>query len=259
MEAKTMSGNNKKVKFLGCGCIFIFIIWISMVTVVVAEETTENPEAFMDLFEEDDAKAAISVADPIAPWNRAMFVFNDKCYFWVLKPVASGYKAVMPKPARKGVNNFFYNLTTPIRFTNCILQGKGNSATAEFFRFLLNTTVGVLGFGNPAGKYPSLNPDAEDLGQTFGRYGVGNGIYIVWPLLGPSTLRDSVGLFGDRFLNPTSYVDPSIAATGIEAYKIINNVSLKIGDYEALKEVAVEPYIAFRAAYVQYRQDKVEK
>ena len=257
MEAKMMTDAGRPRP--SCVCVFFFILWLGVAVTAAAEDAVENPEELMDLFEEEGTQETLHVADPIAPWNRAMFVFNDKCYFWVLKPVASGYKRVMPKPVREGVGNFFHNLAMPIRLVNCILQGKGQSATAEFFRFLMNTTVGILGFGDPAAKYPGLNPDTEDLGQTFGRYGIGNGIYVVWPILGPSTLRDSVGLFGDRFLNPTSYVQPAMASGGIEASKTINNISLKIGEYESLKEAAVEPYIAFRDAYVQYRQAKVEK
>jgi phospholipid-binding lipoprotein MlaA len=249
----------RKVNILGRGCVFLLLILFSMATVAVAEETADNSDEFMDLFEEEDEKESVSIADPLAPWNRAMFNFNDKCYYWVLRPVAKGYNAVLPKPARKGVRNFFYNLTMPIRFVNCLLQGKGGSATAEIGRFFMNTTVGVLGFGNPAGKYPNLTPDAEDLGQTLGRYGVGNGIYIVWPFLNSSTLRDTLGLFGDHFLNPVSYVDPTLAATGIKAYQTVNGISLRIGDYEALKEASVEPYVAFRDAYIQYRLDKVSK
>ena len=249
---------NKLSRLLGLS-VFLLMIGFSTTVVALADETADNSEAFMDLLEEEDIEQHIAIADPIAPWNRAMFYFNDKCYFWILKPVAKGYKVVMPEVARKGVGNFFYNIAMPIRFVNALLQGKGQVATTEFFRFLLNTTAGGLGFGDPASKYPDLNPDAEDLGQTFGRYGIGNGFYIVWPFLGPSSLRDTVGLFGDRFLNPTSYIDPSLAATGVEAYKTVNNLSLKIGEYEALKEAAIEPYVAFRDAYVQYRQGKVEK
>ena len=94
---------------------------------------------------------------------------------------------------RKGVNNFFHNITTPIRFANCLLQGekKIRSAEAKFACFIMNTIIGVLGFGDPASKYPELNPEAEDFGQTLGKYGIGNGIYIVivWSFLGSPTLE----------------------------------------------------------------------
>ncbi|UCD33911.1 MAG: VacJ family lipoprotein [Desulfobacterales bacterium] len=124
--------------------------------------------------------------------------------------MAKGYKAITPEFFRIGVKNFFRNITTPIRLTNCLLQGKTDSATVEFSRFLANTLVGVLGFGSPADKHPELaSPDAEDLGQTLAVYGFGNGFYVVWPVFGPSTLRDSMGMAGDWFLNPINYIDPA--------------------------------------------------
>ena len=214
-------------------------------------------DLFDDEFEEDQDK--VRVADPLAFWNRAMFHFNDKFYFWVLKPVAKGYRAAVPSTVRIGARNFFTNLTTPIRLVNCILQWKWQAANAESVRFLLNSTVGVLGFGNPAKKYPELNPSEEDSGQTLGAYGIGNGFYIVWPFLGPSTLRDSVGLVGDFFLNPVFYVKPMEAAVGIKAYEIVNETSFKIGDYESLKKAAINPYDALRDAYIQHRKSKVKK
>ena len=214
----------------------------------------------LDFLDEEIEEEGTRVADPLIIWNRAVFHFNDKFYFWILKPIANGYKAVVPSVARIGVKNFFKNLFTPIRFVNCILQGKRHAAEAEFVRFLCNSTVGVLGFGDPAKKYyPTLKSPEEDLGQTLGVYGMGNGIYIVWPFLGPSTLRDSVGLIGDHFLNPASYVNPTESSLAITGVKTVNTTSFRIGDYESFKESAIKPYEAFRDAYIQLRKTKVEK
>lgn len=219
----------------------------------------DSSDEDLNSFGEDTDKEAVQIADPLAFWNRAMFHFNDKLYFWALKPIARGYKAVVPTPVRSGVKNFFHNLTMPIRMVSCLLQGKGREASAELSRFLLNSTVGILGFGNPAKRWPELNPSAEDLGQTLGRYGIGNGFYLVWPFLGPSTLRDSVGMVGEWFLNPVSYVEPSETYLGVRAVDTINTTSFKIGDYESLKEAAIDPYIALRNAYIQHRKKKVEE
>ena len=213
----------------------------------------------LDQFEEEFEEKRVKIADPLAGWNRIMFHFNDKFYFWVLRPVSKGYRAVVPSLVRVGVKNFFTNITAPIRIVNSILQGKWKAADAEFARFLLNSTVGVLGFGNPAKKYPELDPSEEDFGQTLGAYGIGNGFYIVWPILGPSTLRDSVGLVGDFFLNPVYYVEPIEARVGIRSYEEVNETSFIIGDYEAIKKAAIDPYEAFRDAYIQYRNSKVKK
>jgi phospholipid-binding lipoprotein MlaA len=213
-----------------------------------------------DFFEEEFEEDTIEVADPLSPFNRAMFHFNDKLYFWALKPLARGYKAIAPDFIRTGVKNFFRNITTPIRLANCILQAKGNAAAVELSRFVVNTTIGVLGFGSPADKYPRLTPpDSEDLGQTLGNYGLGNGFYLVWPILGPSTLRDSIGRAGDFFLDPVSYVEPTEASIGIRAFDTVNNTSFRIGDYESLKKSAIDPYTALRDVYLQLRENKIKE
>ena len=232
----------------------------SMVQKDLPEVGSEFMDDTLDFLDEEDGDIEddIQIADPLAPWNKVMFQFNDKLYFWMLKPVAKGYRAVVPQVVRNSVKNFFVNLAFPARFVNSLLQAKDQNATDELGRFLFNSTVGVLGFWDAAGKfYPDLNPVSEDLGQTLGRYRMGNGCYIVWPVLGPSTLRDSVGLFGDRFLNPVTYVEPTEASLGISAYDKVNGISFRIGDYEALKDAAIDPYEAFRDAYIQYRSKKV--
>ncbi len=204
-----------------------------------------------------DEEPAYNIADPLRPFNVAMFHFNDKLYFWVLKPAARGWRTVVPETARKGVKNFFYNLGFPIRFVNSILQLKGEKATGEVGRFFLNTMFGVLGFGNPAKNFDELNPDAEDLGQTFGHYGIGHGFYLVLPFWGPSSFRDGVGSAGDNFLDPVSYVDPWELRAGTTAVDTVNKTSFRIGDYEAFKDAALAPYDAMKSAYLQRRLKSV--
>ena len=219
-----------------------------------------------DVFKDED-EALQAVADPIEGFNRAMFTVNDKLYFWVLKPVASGYRVVVPTPVRSSIKNFFFNLLGPVRFVNCLFQGKWRAAEGEFCRFTVNTTAGMLGFFDPAKDNPKMNPHEEDFGQTLGYYSVGNGCYIVWPLLGPSTLRDTVGSVGDWALNPFSFmklvnVDAGALTsdtTNVAMYCIrtVNDVSFRIGDYETLKNAALDPYEAFRNAYIQNRNSKI--
>jgi phospholipid-binding lipoprotein MlaA len=214
-------------------------------------------ESELDVFSDDGTEEEVArVADPLQHWNRAMFHVNDKLYFWVLKPVSRGYKAVIPTPVRSGVRNFFHNLTTPVRLASALLQGKGRKASAELTSFLINSTVGVLGFGNPANRWPELSPSEEDLGQTLATYGIGDGFYLVWPVLGPSTLRDSVGMVGDWLLNPVFYVEPTEASLGIWAYDFLNDTSFRIGEYESMKDAAIDPYIALRNIYIQNRKKK---
>jgi len=225
----------------------------------VSHSNIEEKDEFLNEFESEFEEKAVTVADPLSFWNRAMFHFNDKLYFWFLKPVAKGYRVVIPGVIRTGVRNFFSNIFTPIRLTSCVLQGKVKAGGTELTRFVVNSTIGIAGVMDPAKKYLKLDITDEDLGQTLGAYGIGNGFYLVWPFLGPSTLRDSVGMVGDRFLNPITYVKPVEASVAIWSYDKINETSMHIGDYESIKDAAIEPYEAFRDAYIQYRNNKVKK
>jgi len=212
-----------------------------------------------DLFEEEMNAEIRQPTDPLIVWNKLVYHFNDRLYFYLLKPVAEGYGAVVPGLIRLRIRNFFHNLMTPVRLTSCILQGKLDAAGGEIARFCLNSTVGILGFGDPARKYPGMNASKEDLGQTLGAYGIPEGFYIVWPFIGPSTLRDSVGMLGDRLLNPLSYVEPIEASIGIQAYERVNTTSFQIGEYEGFKEAALDPYVALRDAYLQYRKKMIKE
>ena len=223
------------------------------------EDFLDKDEDELDLLDEESEEATLQIADPLAPLNRFWFHFNDKLYFWLLKPVAKGYRAVVPTPLRIGFQNFFKNLTAPIRIVNCLLQGKGRLGADEFTRFVINTGPGLFGFLDATQNIPDLKSADEDLGQTLAVYGFGDGFYIVWPFLGASTLRDTIGGLGDRFLNPLTYVQPAEAALGITAFQGINTASFYIGDYEAFKEAALEPYDAFQNAYIQNRQKKIKE
>lgn len=219
------------------------------------DAANEGDEALEDYEEQQ----AITIADPLEGFNRAMFQFNDKLYFWVLKPVAEGYKKAVPETPRVSINNFFTNLGFPIRFVNFLLQADFGGAAAELSRFAVNTIWGIGGLMDPASSKQLAIPKKDpDFGQTLGLYGVGQGFYIVWPFFGPSSARDSVQLVGDYFLYPVYYLDPWYARTGVKTYEEVNDTSLKIGDYESLKEASIDPYIALRDAYAQYRQKKID-
>jgi phospholipid-binding lipoprotein MlaA len=193
-------------------------------------------------------------------FNYAMYVVNDHLYFYVLKPVATGYKTVMPPPARKGIRNFFHNLMFPIRFVNNLLQWKLEQASDEFGIFLVNSTAGILGFNQVAQKHLDMHTQKEDLGQTLGTYGIKEGFYLVLPVLGPSTLRDAIGMAGDYFvLDPIDYVSPWELELGLDVLDIINRTSFRIGDYESLKKAALDPYVAIRDAYIQNRRMQINQ
>jgi phospholipid-binding lipoprotein MlaA len=200
------------------------------------------------------------IADPLEPVNRAFFQFNDRFYFWILKPVATGYKTVVPQDVRVGIRNFFSNVTTPVRLVNCLLQAKFKCAGNETVRFLLNTGLGLAGFLDPAKKELHIEKQEADFGQTLGVWGIGPAFFINWPILGPSSLRDTVGYVGDLFLDPQNYLITSTPVNlAIKSYDQVNETSLSLGEYEDLKEAALDPYIALKDAFHQYRQNKIKE
>ncbi len=197
------------------------------------------------------------MADPLEPVNRAIFVFNDRLYFWVLKPVARGYGFVVPEPLRIGIRNAFTNILMPVRFVNSLLQGKVKGAGRELARFVVNSTIGMGGLFDTAKNDWHIPPSDEDTGQTLGTYGLGHGAYLVLPFFGPSSVRDAVGLGGDTLLNPLWYLLDFQTGLEVTAAKTINNTSLKIGDYESIKAMAIDPYLAIRDGYIQHRAGQV--
>lgn len=225
----------------------------------------ENPPVPVeqDPFETEDPEMSTAVAgqqisDPLEGYNRIIHSFNDKLYFYFLKPIARGYSFIVPKPARKCVKRVFYNAAMPGRFINCLLQGKLHGAGDELARFSINTTFGLGGIFSPAENcIPRHN---EDSGQTLGTYGIGTGFYIVWPFLGPSSLRGTAGAAIDTALDPLTHIQLKLwERLSTRTYKIVNDTSLRLGEYEQLKKASVDPYIAFRNAYFQYRQNAVQR
>jgi len=200
-----------------------------------------------------------AVSDPLEGFNRAVFKFNDRFYFWILKPVAKVYGHIVPGFMRRGVRNFFYNLNYPDRVISCLFQLKLDRAAIETLRFMVNTTLGIGGFINCAGLFDRLKAPEEDMGQVLAKYGMGHGIYIVWPFFGPMSFRDSIGFTVDYFLQPISYIRPFYNSIGVRSYDIMNDTSLEIGEYEALKESSLDPYVAVRDAYIQHRASQVKK
>jgi phospholipid-binding lipoprotein MlaA len=217
-----------------------------------------HPGAEADDFDDDSYFVEEGLADPLEPINRVFFVFNDRLYFWALKPAATGYKTVVPETARIGIGNFFKNLGFPIRFVNCLFQGKVEGAGDELARFILNSIGGMGGFFDIA-EAMGIGQTDEDLDQSLAVFGFGPGFYINWPFLGPSTLRGTFGFVGDGFLYPVNYLDSLGARVALGASDVVNQTSFRIGDYETLKRAALDPYVALRDAYYQNRLKKIEE
>lgn len=222
---------------------------------------SEDPEEDLrDPFAEESIELPLeTINDPLEKMNRAFFHFNDKLYFWLLKPVARGYRFIFRQSVRIGVRNFFDNLGFPIRFVNCLLQGKFEGAGREATRFMVNTTVGLVGLIDVAQEKMGIDEQDEDFGQTLGFYGLGPGFYIDWPILGPSSLTDTVGIVGDIPLDPVSYTGETFVALPVRGLDVVNRTSLTIGEYEDLKRAALDPYVAVRDAYYQFRLNKIRQ
>ena len=216
-------------------------------------------DSALEDFEPLPEKPQVRVADPIEPVNRAIFVFNDRLYFWLLKPVARGYAFVVPEALRVGIRNALTNVVMPVRLVNSLLQGKVKGVGRELSRFTINTTIGMGGLFDTAKNDWGIPASEEDTGQTLGTYGLGHGAYLVLPFFGPSSLRDGVGLGGDALLNPLWYLVDFRTGVAIRAGQAVNNTSLQIGEYEDIKAAAVDPYLAIRDGYVQHREGQVAR
>jgi phospholipid-binding lipoprotein MlaA len=223
------------------------------------DESAYDDDDDYDYDDEPFGEERVTISDPLEPVNRIAHVFNDRMYFWVLKPAAVAYKAVAPEPVRISVKNLYSHLGYPARFLSCLLQADFAGAAGETGRFVINTLWGIGGLMDPAaGENINLQKQDTDLGETLGVYGAGHGFYIVWPVFGPSSPRDSANFIGDFLLYPTFYLRPWYASTALTAFEYVNSASLRIGEYESLVDAAIDPYVAMRNAYVQYRMKGVK-
>ena len=199
--------------------------------------------------------------------SRGVFQFNQGFDKAILKPVAKVYNK-LPDPVRKGTSNFTSNIATLLSIPNHLLQGEGRLASHATASFLINTTIGVLGFGNPAALM-GLENQKEDLGQTLGSYGVKGGCYFVLPILGPTTVRDTVGMVVD-----TSYLDPfaritwhekeikNISGTkidylGVKAADVVDFRGSNMTNFDSLEKNSIDLYAATKSLYLQNRKNKI--
>ena len=203
------------------------------------------------------------VSDPLEPFNQAMFSFNLKMDEYLLRPVATGYAAILPIGARQGVGRFFHNINIAPRLGNKLLQLKLVGAGKELSRFLINTTIGGLGFFDVADSWFGIEASHADFGQTLGQYGVPSGPYLVLPFFGPSTVRDAVGFSVDGAMQPITYLLPTwpelIAARGGWVVgNAINARSLNLELFESVDRFSLDLYGAVQDGYLQQREQVVQ-
>lgn len=191
--------------------------------------------------------------DPLEVMNRGVHSFNTQADKYVLEPVAKGYQFVTPTIVDKGITNFFSNLNDISVFVNDVLQFKFNQAVSDGGRFLVNSTVGLLGFIDMATDM-GMPKHNEDFGQTLGAYGVGTGPYVVLPLLGPSTLRDTVGIVADTYVDPIYYIEESDTMWGVIGLKAIDTRADLISAKKLLDQASLDEYDFLRSSYFQRRE-----
>jgi phospholipid-binding lipoprotein MlaA len=195
--------------------------------------------------------------DPLEGFNRAMFTFNDKLDEAAVKPVATAYRAAVPSFLQTGIGNFFSNLHDPWTAVNNLLQGKPGDSLNDLMRFALNSTLGLVGVIDVA-RSAGLPKHNEDFGQTLGKWGVGAGPYLVLPVLGPTTLRDSAAMPVDYLADPWSYTQPANLRTAGSLVHAIDRRAAALDSYSLLEDAALDRYEFVRDAFVQRRQSQVD-
>jgi phospholipid-binding lipoprotein MlaA len=203
------------------------------------------------------------VPDPLEPINRVTFSLNHQIYRFVLRPISKGYEKIVPTPVRKGIYNVYENVKFPIRVVNNALQGNFTRARQELEKFLINTSIGVGGIIRQSDRIPSLaEVPRTDTGLTFAKWGMSSGPYLVLPVLGPSTFRDTVGLAGDYALNPVSWVTIVYGELWVMVIPYTNTLRAlpeQLGTYDSVTENALDRYLAARSAYIQFRNQAASR
>lgn len=194
--------------------------------------------------------------DPIEGFNRAMFALNEGLDAAIIRPVAKGYEFVAPSFVRTGVSNFFGNIADVFIAVNNLLQGKGVEAASDAGRFLVNSTVGILGLLDVATEW-GLEKHEEDFGQTFGRWGMDTGAYIVLPLFGPRNVRDGVGLALDLAADPLGHANDVSTRNSLKALRLVNDRAVLLPADKIIDEAALDKYSYLRDAYLQRRRSLV--
>lgn len=190
--------------------------------------------------------------DPWESWNRKVFAFNEKLDEAVLKPVATAYSNVVPSPIRTGIDNFFGNIGDAWSAINLLLQGRFKAGVEQGMRFAVNSTFGLAGVLDVATE-AGLEKNSQDFGKTLGKWGMGTGAYIVWPVFGPSSVRDSLALPVDWQASPAVVFDDGRKKVAITALNLINTRANFLRAGEMLEGIALDKYTFYRDAYLQRR------
>jgi len=227
------------------------------------EARSETAAADDDGFDIDLEEQPAGFPDPFERLNRRMFAFNRRIDAWVIAPVSRTYGFLVPRPAKAGVRNFLFNLASPVRLVNDVLQGQWSNAGNTAARFAINTVAGVGGIVDTA-KAAGLPPHDADFGQTLAKKGVGSGPFLVVPVLGPTTVRDGFGAIVDTAMNPATYLATPVVSSTLLSAGIGASASGLVErehhdrDLRRLEEGSTDYYAALRSAYYQNRIAQIE-
>lgn len=200
--------------------------------------------------------------DPLEGYNRVMFATNSILIGYIIKPIGKVYGFVIPEYFREGISRMADNIEVPGRLINCLLQARFERSGLELARFGINTTVGIVGFYDSARTIWEIEPEANSFGETFQYWGIGGGFYLVLPVQGSSTLRDSVGLIFDWLADPLTWIPPygliNFVSLGIKSGIELNDMTLVIDDYERVYDSSIDPYQTFKTLWFAFKQIQMQ-
>lgn len=237
----------------------VLVIIFSIMTVACA--STNNTQAddeagpyearSEELYTEPTVVSYENYKDPLKGINRPIFKFNDVVYRYFLSPVSKGYQKVMPDPVSNSVSNFFSNIREPLFSLNNLFQAKPRQSGTSLLRFAINSTVGILGLFDPAQSWWDIEKHDTDFGDTLAYHGVGYGVYIVLPLLGPSDLRDGGSKLFNWAAHPLNAVEDDKTRTTLKYYEGFHDIAPTLSEYPDVVADREDPYIFVRNFYLQ--------
>lgn len=238
--------------------VALFVLILAVLPVALAAQEpvsgTAPGDTGADVFEDPFATGAaegsqdrIELSDPLKPMNEVVDYANDRIIDVVGEPVARTYRRVTTPGFRTAMGHFFHNLYEPGYTLNSLLQAEWHDASVTSRRFVINTTFGGLGFFDPAGEH--LEPVKRPFDQTLAKWGIGPGPYLVLPLLGPSSVRGTVGLVGDSHMDPVFYAENSFTIYGLSGFRIVDQTSERIDRYKSIMKYTVDRYAAIKNFY----------
>ncbi len=241
---------------LRIACLFALALTSAQLSAELNDEAEFLTED--DLFDEP-IEGMVVIADPLEPLNRVIFQFNDVVYRQAIEPISRFYSDVIPAPVDRGLTRFFRNFRYPIRLASNLIQGDFAIARIETERFIVNSTAGLGGFLDPASGMAGLErPTPQDIGHALGAYGMGEGIYLVLPVFGPSSGRDALAFVGNRSAHPLYYPysvwDDSTMDWTLSITQFINASPGLIRGYRSVTDNAIDPYGALKSSYIQARR-----